>query len=193
MDAATAGCSRPCFGRHHILSLVAFDNVTLELGGRAILSSVSFAVEAGEFVGLLGPNGAGKTTLLRAILGLVHPCSGTIDVLGRPAVRGNRAVGYMPQVRGSTDLRWTGWDFVAGAAGGHRWGLPRLDRAARDEVAWALDVVGSHRSGAAAFVGFVRRRATTVASIAGVTRTAFAAAARRTFDQSSTRRISAES
>ena len=125
------------------MNLVAFDDVTLELGGRTILSSVSLAVEAGEFVGLLGPNGAGKTTLLRAILGLVHPRSGSIDVLGRPAVRGNRAVGYMPQVRGATDLRWTGWDFVAGAAGGHRWGLPRLDRAARDEVAWALDMVGA--------------------------------------------------
>ena len=125
------------------MSLVAFDDVTLELGGRTILSSVNFAIEAGEFIGLLGPNGAGKTTLLRAILGLVQPRSGSIGVLGRPAVRGNRAVGYMPQVRGSTDRRWTGWDFVAGAAGGHRWGLPRLDRAAREEVAWALDTVGA--------------------------------------------------
>ncbi len=125
------------------MSVVTFDDVTLDLGGRTILSSVSFAIEAGEFIGLLGPNGAGKTTLLRAILGLVQPRSGEIGVLGQPAVRGNRAVGYMPQVRGSTDLRWTGWDFVAGAAGGHRWGLPRLDRAARDEVAWALDIVGA--------------------------------------------------
>ena len=125
------------------MSSVTFDDVTLVLGGRTILSSVSFAIEAGEFIGLLGPNGAGKTTLLRAILGLVRPRFGAVGVLGRPAVRGNRAVGYMPQVRGSTDLRWTGWDFVAGAAGGHRWGLPRLDRAARDEVAWALDIVGA--------------------------------------------------
>ena len=125
------------------MSIVTFDDVTLELGGRTILSAAKFAIEAGEFIGLLGPNGAGKTTLLRAILGLVQPRSGAIGVLGRPAVRGNRAVGYMPQVRGSTDLRWTGWDFVAGAAGGHRWGLPRLDRAARTEVNWALDVVGA--------------------------------------------------
>ena len=125
------------------MSSVTFDDVTLVLGGRTILSSVSFAIEAGEFIGLLGPNGAGKTTLLRAILGLVRPRSGAVGVLGRPAVRGNRAVGYMPQVRGSTDLRWTGWDFVAGAAGGHRWGLPRLDRAARDEGAGALDIVGA--------------------------------------------------
>ena len=125
------------------MSLVAFDRVTLDLGGRPILSDVSFAIRPGEFVGLLGPNGAGKTTLMRAILGLVRPRSGAITVGGHPAARGSRTVGYMPQVRNTTDLRWTGWDLVAGAAGGHRWGLPRLDRAARDEVAWALDVVGA--------------------------------------------------
>jgi zinc/manganese transport system ATP-binding protein len=125
------------------LSLVTFDRVVLELGGRTILSGVDLALEAGEFVGLLGPNGAGKTTLMRAILGLVPAHAGTVSVDGRPAARGNLAVGYMPQMRGQADLRWTGWDFVAGAAGGHRWGLPRLDKAARDEVAWALDMVGA--------------------------------------------------
>ena len=123
------------------MSLVAFDGVTLELGGRTILSEVGFAIEPGEFVGLLGPNGAGKTTLMRAILGLVRPRRGRILVDGHEAARGSLAVGYMPQVRGATDLRWTGWDFVAGAAGGHRWGLPRLDAAARAEVAWALETV----------------------------------------------------
>lgn len=125
------------------MSLVSFDRVTLDLGRRTILSDVSFGIEPGEFVGLLGPNGAGKTTLMRAVLGLVEPRSGTIAVDGRAATRGSAAVGYMPQVRGSADLRWTGWDFVAGAAGGHRWGLPWLDRSAREEVSWALDTVGA--------------------------------------------------
>ncbi len=123
------------------MSLVYFDKVTLDLGGRTILSGASFDIEPGEFIGLLGPNGAGKTTLIRAILGLVVPRSGTIRVLARDAVRGNRAIGYLPQVRGGTDLRWTGWDFVASAASGHRWGLPRLDAAARRDVDWALDLV----------------------------------------------------
>ena len=35
-----------------------------------VIDSVSFAVEAGEFLCLLGPNGCGKTTLLRIIGGL---------------------------------------------------------------------------------------------------------------------------
>ena len=125
------------------MSLVGFHAVTLGLAGRTILSDVTFAIEPGEFVGLLGPNGAGKTTLIRAILGLVKPSAGRITVLGRDAERGNAAIGYLPQVRGATDLRWTGWDFVASAASGHRWGLPRLGAADRCEVAWALERVGA--------------------------------------------------
>ncbi|HEX4767688.1 MAG TPA: ATP-binding cassette domain-containing protein [Lichenihabitans sp.] len=125
------------------MSVVAFDAVTLELAGRTILSDVGFAIEPSEFVGLLGPNGAGKTTLIRAILGLVRPRRGRISVLGREAVRGNPAVGYLPQVRGQTDLKLSGWDFVASSASGHRWGLPRLATAERHEVALALDLVGA--------------------------------------------------
>ncbi len=125
------------------MSLVVFDDVTLDLAGRTVLSRVNLSIEPGEFVGLLGPNGAGKTTLMRAILGLIPPQHGTVSVIGQPAARGSRAIGYMPQLRGLVDVRWTGWDLVAGAVGGHRWGLPRLDREARDEVSWALDMVGA--------------------------------------------------
>jgi zinc/manganese transport system ATP-binding protein len=126
------------------LTAVAFDQVTLRLGARTILAGVDFRIHAGEFVGLLGPNGAGKTTLMRAVLGLVQPSSGRIEVLGQPATGGNRAVGYMPQNRKlAAGQSLTGWDFVAGAAGGWRWGLPLLNKVERKEVAWALDTVGA--------------------------------------------------
>ena len=126
------------------MTAVAFQGVALALGGRTILSDVDFAIRSGEFVGLLGPNGAGKTTLLRAILGLVQPSAGSIRVLGEPARRGNRRVGYMPQHRMPASGRsLTGWDYVASAAGGWRWGLPVLDAAERAEVAWAIETVGA--------------------------------------------------
>ena len=65
-------------------------------------------------------------------------------MLGRPATRGNAAIGYMPQNRGAvTSLRLTGWDVVASAAIGGRFGLVRLDKATRREIDWALDEVGA--------------------------------------------------
>ncbi|MBV9109306.1 MAG: metal ABC transporter ATP-binding protein, partial [Gemmatimonadetes bacterium] len=58
--------------------LVRFDGVALGYGRRTILSSLSFAVSEGDFLGLVGPNGAGKTTVLRAILGTLAPQEGTL-------------------------------------------------------------------------------------------------------------------
>ena len=122
---------------------VALDRVTLQIGGSPILSSISLSIDRGEFVGVLGPNGSGKTTLMRAILGLVRPSSGSVRVLGEPARRGNPLVGYLPQARTSFGgVRLSGWDFLASGVRGHRWGLPRLDKAGRTEIEWALDCVG---------------------------------------------------
>jgi iron complex transport system ATP-binding protein len=56
--------------------------VSLYVGGRALLDNLDARIGAGEFVALLGRNGAGKTTLLRAIAGLHHAHSGTILVDG---------------------------------------------------------------------------------------------------------------
>ena len=123
---------------------IEFRDVHLSLGGRPILSGVNLEIGAREFVGVLGPNGAGKTTLMRAVLGLVPPGRGAIHVLGRPAARGNPAVGYMPQARGAVaSMRLSGWDFVAGVVDGHRLGLPVIGKAARAEVDRALDLVGA--------------------------------------------------
>ena len=124
------------------MSALAFDEVRIALGGRTILEAVSFAIEHGELIGMLGANGAGKTTLMRAALGLAPLAGGAISVLGRPATRGNPAVGYMPQARGNlAAMRLTGYDVVACAAGGAGWGLPRLDAATRRDIDWALETV----------------------------------------------------
>ncbi|MDX7949593.1 ATP-binding cassette domain-containing protein [Lichenihabitans sp. Uapishka_5] len=126
------------------MTAIAFENVTLKLGARTIVSGVDLAIGAGEFVGLLGPNGAGKTTLLRAILGLLQPSAGAIRLFGAAPLKGDRRIGYMPQHRVAAATRsLTGWDYVASAAGGWRWGLPRLSAAERDEVGWALETVGA--------------------------------------------------
>ena len=65
-----------------------------------VIDSVSFAVEAGEFVCLLGPNGCGKTTLLRIVGGLEPPSRGTVTLGGEPVFgsgRHTRKVGVVFQ------------------------------------------------------------------------------------------------
>jgi ABC-type branched-subunit amino acid transport system ATPase component/ABC-type branched-subunit amino acid transport system permease subunit len=61
--------------------LVACD-VTVALGGRTILDSVSLTADQGETVGLIGANGAGKSTLMNALSGFVRISGGAIDVFG---------------------------------------------------------------------------------------------------------------
>jgi zinc/manganese transport system ATP-binding protein len=126
------------------VSVITLDHATLHIGGRSVLSDVSFTIESGEFIGLLGPNGAGKTTLMRAILGLLPPGGGRIEVFGRPPERGNPAIGYFPQLRTVLpDLRVRGRDFIASSLNGERWGLPSLSRKERLAVETTLESVGA--------------------------------------------------
>ena len=55
-----------------------------------VIDSVSFVVEAGEFVCLLGPNGCGKTTLLRIVGGLEPPTRGSVMLGGEPVAGSGR-------------------------------------------------------------------------------------------------------
>ena len=43
---------------------------------------INLEVELGEVVGFVGPNGAGKTTTLKMLSGILHPTSGSVEVMG---------------------------------------------------------------------------------------------------------------
>ena len=124
------------------MSAIELDGLSLARSGRLVLAGLEARIEPGEFIGVFGPNGAGKTTLLHAILGLLRPAAGSIRVFGERPRRGNRDAGYLPQRRGSLgDIAFTGFDFVASALCGERWGLPRIGAAGRREIEWALATV----------------------------------------------------
>jgi zinc/manganese transport system ATP-binding protein len=61
-------------------ALVRADDLAAGYGGAPVLSSVSFALLAGQRIGVLGPNGGGKTTLFRVLLGELAPLAGTLRV-----------------------------------------------------------------------------------------------------------------
>lgn len=78
---------------------IAVSHLVVERGGRRVLDNVSCTIPRGSVVGLLGPSGSGKTTFMRAVVGVQHVASGTVQVLGEaagaPELR--HRVGYLTQ------------------------------------------------------------------------------------------------
>lgn len=91
--------------------------VGVTLGGRRVLTDVSFTVRPGEVVGVVGPNGSGKSTLLRTIAGVLGPTTGRVcidgaDVAATPPRRLARTLAAVLQdTTGDFDL--TAQDVVA--------------------------------------------------------------------------------
>lgn len=109
------------------------DGVGYVAGGRALLSDITVALEAGRRTVILGANGAGKTLLMRLCHGLLAPTTGTIawsapDPAGRQAMVFQRPV----MLRRSAIANVA---FPLQAAG-----VPRRER--RDRAAAALAEVG---------------------------------------------------
>jgi ABC-2 type transport system ATP-binding protein len=102
-------------------------------GERQVLRDVGLTVAAGELLGLVGPNGAGKSTLLRALIGLLTPTRGHMDVLGHDPARASLAVrrrtSYLPGETG-VYLQLTGQQFLRYAAGFY----PRQQTALRERL-----------------------------------------------------------
>ncbi len=59
--------------------MISVDNVTVQHGGTALFSNISFAVNETDKIALMGKNGAGKSTLLKIIAGQTKPTSGTVS------------------------------------------------------------------------------------------------------------------
>ncbi len=60
------------------MSILRFDEVSLEFGEQKILTEAHLAIEAGERICLIGRNGAGKSTTLKLICGEIEPDRGDI-------------------------------------------------------------------------------------------------------------------
>ena len=63
------------------------------------VNGINLTVRRGEIFGLLGPNGSGKSTTIKMILGLLHPSSGDLSVLGQSprCVSTKARIGFMPE------------------------------------------------------------------------------------------------
>jgi zinc/manganese transport system ATP-binding protein len=126
------------------MTVLSIRDASLAFGDRTLWSGLDLDVAAGEFVAVLGPNGTGKTSLLKAILGQQALTTGSVDLMGRPARRGNSSVGYVPQQKllaSGTPLRAR--DLVTLGVDGHRWGPPIASKATKTKVGELLHAVGA--------------------------------------------------
>src|SRR4051812_3370040 len=105
--------------------LIDAADVTKRFGHVTALDGVTAAVTS-PALGLLGANGAGKSTFMKAMLGLVKPDSGRVQVLGMDAAHQareiRRSLGYMPENM-CLPLGMTARDFIVHM--GELRGLPR--------------------------------------------------------------------
>lgn len=62
---------------------MAAEGLSKHFGDFRAVHDLSFQVSRGQIYGFLGPNGAGKSTSLRMLLGLIHPSSGSVTMLGQ--------------------------------------------------------------------------------------------------------------
>jgi zinc/manganese transport system ATP-binding protein len=127
--------------------LLTLDGIGVRVGGRQVLSGVSFTIRKGEFTGLIGPNGAGKTTLLRVILGLQEPSGGQVLIDGEQRQKSNKpSIGYVPQkLVIDPDMPLRARDVVSLGLDGHRLGFSFPSRQRRDLIDKTLCDVGAEK------------------------------------------------
>lgn len=67
-----------------MVNVLQLTDVSVVRGGTTILDSVNWSVDDDQRWVILGPNGAGKTTMLQIAAAIMHPSSGTAEILDEP-------------------------------------------------------------------------------------------------------------
>ncbi|MEK7299444.1 MAG: metal ABC transporter ATP-binding protein [Candidatus Margulisiibacteriota bacterium] len=122
---------------------ISVKDLTLAYQEKPVLWDIDVDVPAGLLLAVVGPNGAGKTTFIKAVLGLLTPAAGKVEIFGQPLNAQRRLVAYVPQ-RGSVD-----WDFpttvldvvLMGRYGRLGW-FSRPSKGDKDAALHALEMVG---------------------------------------------------
>lgn len=71
--------------------MISVDGLTVEFGGSALFSDVSFVINEKDRIALMGKNGAGKSTLLKILAGVREPSRGKVSA---PK---DTMIAYLPQ------------------------------------------------------------------------------------------------
>jgi iron complex transport system ATP-binding protein len=129
--------------------------LSIDIGGRRIVSDIDVTVPDGRFVGLLGPNGSGKSTILKALYRVHRPVAGHVlldgsDLLSmRPKVAARR-VAVVAQ-ESTVEFDFTVLEMVMIGRTPHKRAFEREDEEDRLVVAGALERVGCEHLAARSF------------------------------------------
>lgn len=76
------------------MALLTLNKLKIAFKNTVVIKDASFELKPKDFVCVVGANGSGKTTLVKGILGLIKPCSGSVDF-----EKGftKKDIGYLPQ------------------------------------------------------------------------------------------------
>ncbi|MEO0049437.1 MAG: hypothetical protein RL556_769 [Actinomycetota bacterium] len=119
-------------------------NAALSLGGKQLWSGLNLQVKPGEFVAVIGSNGSGKTSLLKAILGQLPLTAGKVLIGSKPALRGGKSIGYIPQHRSLDQAgNLLAKDLVQLGLDGTKFGIPVSSPVVRRKVKHTLEQIGA--------------------------------------------------
>jgi len=130
--------------RNHPTAMIRVQDLRIDYDDICAVDDVSVEIQAGEVYGLIGPNGAGKTSTIRALVGLLEPTYGEIEICGidvrEHPQEAAREIGFMPDFPPMYDdlLVWEFLDLFAGS-----YFIPKAKRP--DVIEKYLDLVGLTR------------------------------------------------
>ena len=81
----------PSFINRYRNRMISVDGLTVEFGGSALFSDISFVINEKDRIALMGKNGAGKSTLLKILAGVREPTRGKVSA---PK---DTVIAYLPQ------------------------------------------------------------------------------------------------
>ena len=156
------------------MTVIHINDLSLRIGKKQLLDSVSISIKAGERVAIVGPNGAGKTTLLKCLLGLIPNNHDSVQIqnvkiaeLSRQDIA--RTMGYVPQQL-SEEIPFTVLEFImmsrySHATGGILPSDPEGERIAK-QVTQRLDIQHLENQSMSTLSGGERQKINLAAALA---------------------------
>lgn len=111
--------------------VIEVNDLVTHYGKSQILHGINMTVQEGEIMIIMGGSGSGKSTFMRYLLGLGHPTSGSINILGHDITRANAS--QLHELRKNIGVAFQGGALLSSMTVGENVQLPlyehtRLDR-----------------------------------------------------------------